>query len=185
MKILEKSEKADLTKDKGLTGIVIGCGWDAVSNGPQFDADASAFALDQDGKVITDKHFVYYGNLASPDNCIVHSGDNLTGKGDGDDERITVDFSKVPDTVQEIVIVVNIYQGAERNQNFGKVKNAFIRICETSMTEIMRYDLSEDASVATAMIFGKLYRHNGEWKFQAIGEGDKKGLQHYSNMYAR
>lgn len=186
MQVVEKSEKVDLTKtNPGLTGVVIGCGWNPADTGKAFDLDASVFVLDASNKVITDKHFVYYGNLKSPDGFIKHNGDNLTGEGAGDDEQIVVDFSKAPETAQEVVIVVNIYQADSRDQKFGQVKDAFIRVCGEAGAEILRYDLSEDSSANTAMVFGKLYKHNGEWKFQAIGEGDKKGLQHYSTLYAK
>lgn len=185
MKLLEKGEKTDLTKGTGLTLVKIGCGWDPQSNGNAFDVDASALILDQDEMLITPKHLVYYGNEESPEKFVVHSGDNLTGEGDGDDEVITVDFSKAPATAKEVLIIANVYKGKERGQNFGKIKNCFIRVFDTNNVELIKFDLSEDASTDTAVVLGKLYLHNGEWKFQAIGEGSKEGLDYYNNKHSR
>lgn len=176
---LSKGGNVSLSKSEpGLKRILIGLGWDARStDGADFDLDASAFMLGANGKVPNEKAFIFYGNLQAPDGSVVHAGDNKTGGGDGDDEVIKVDLDLVPAEVQTVAITVTIHEADARNQNFGQVKNAFIRIVngETDK-EIARYDLSEDYSTETAMIFGEIYRHNGDWKFRAVGQGYSGGL---------
>ena len=169
---LRKGEKVDLTKkNPGLKKVVVGLGWDVnqFDTGGAFDLDAAAFLLDASGKVSKQEDFVFYGNLKHPSGSVEHLGDNLTGGGDGDDEQIKVDLSKVP--------AVTIYDAEKRMQNFGQVSNAFIRIVdEEKNVELTRYDLGEDFSIETAVLFGELYRHSGEWKFNAIGSGYQGGL---------
>lgn len=179
-----KGEKQALTeKNPGLTKIGLGLGWDINSGaGSQFDLDASAILL-EGGKCTGPNRVVYFSHLSS--DGVSHSGDNLTGDGDGDDEIISVDFTAVPSEVDEIVFVVNIYEAAHRgNQNFGQVKNAFIRVFDSATnTELMKYDLSEDYSAFNSMKMAKLYRHNGEWKFHALGEGCNGSLQDIVSSY--
>ncbi len=177
---LKKGQKVSLTKENpGLSKVVVGLGWDinAYDTGSDFDLDASAFLLTDSGKVSRQEDFVFYGNLAHPSGSVVHQGDNLTGVGDGDDEQIKINLSLVPENITKIAFAVTIYEAEERRQNFGQVNNAFIRIYdETNGREILRYDLGEDFSIETAAIFGELYKHNGEWKFNAIGSGFQGGL---------
>lgn len=183
---LEKGQKVDLTKtNPNVKQFLVGLGWNPnVPDGKTFDVDVSAFILNVDGKRVSDKHFVFYNNLKSPNDFVIHSGDNTTGQGDGDDESLTVDFSKVAAEEKSIVFVVTIHDATAKNQNFGQVGGAYIRICDKATgTEIMKYDLNEDASAHTAMIFGKLYEKDGEWKFEAVGTGVKGGLQDYLNQY--
>lgn len=184
---LQKGERADLTK-AGLTNFYVGLGWDAGAGGATLDLDASAFILGAD-KLISNNHFVYYNNLRAPDGSVTHTGDNLTGDGDGDDEALIIDLSKVAANADEISVVVSIYQGVEKGQNFGQVKNAFIRICElnadgTPGTEVMRADLEEDYSGYTILQFGSIYKKNDEWKFQFAGNGYKADLGAVVNQYA-
>ncbi|MFJ8044072.1 TerD family protein [Kitasatospora sp. NPDC096147] len=177
---LAKGGNVSLTKEApGLTSVIIGLGWDVrTTTGADHDLDASAILCDAAGRVLTDQHFVFFNNLRSPDGSVEHSGDNLTGGGDGDDEQIKVDLSAVPATVAKVVFPVSIYDADARNQSFGQVRNAFIRVVnQADGREIARYDLTEDASTETAMIFGELYRHGGEWKFRAIGQGYASGLR--------
>jgi tellurium resistance protein TerD len=177
---LAKGGNVSLTKEApGMTDVLVGLGWDArTTTGTDFDLDASAIMLDGSGKVLSDKHFIFFNNTASPDGAVQHTGDNLTGEGDGDDESIKVSLTAVPAEVQKIVFPVSIYEGQSRGQGFGQVRNAFIRIVDQSGgTEIARYDLTEDASTETAMIFGELYRYQGEWKFRAVGQGYASGLR--------
>ena len=178
---LSKGQKVDLTKgNPGLSKLMIGLGWDTnrYDGGADFDLDAAAFLVGGNGKVASDGDFVFYGNLKHASGGVVHTGDNLTGEGDGDDEQIKVDLSKVPEAVEKIDFTVTIYEAEERRQNFGQVSNAFIRIVdESSNTELIRYDLGEDFSIETAVVVGELYRHNGEWKFNAVGSGFQGGLQ--------
>lgn len=184
---LTKGNKVDLTKDApGLQNAVLGLGWDTnQSGGAAFDLDASVFMLNAAGKLSNDKNFVYFRNLKSPCGSVEHSGDNLTGVGDGDDESVYVDLQKVPADVNELHFIVNIYDAAARRQNFGQVKNAFIRIYDKNTSaEILRYDLSEDFSSQTAVLFGRLYRHNGAWKFEATGTGEISGLDAYVARYS-
>jgi tellurium resistance protein TerD len=177
---LSKGQKVDLTKgNPGLKKIMVGLGWDvnAFDTGADFDLDAAAFMLGENGKCPTDKDFVFYGNLVHPTESVKHMGDNLTGSGEGDDEQILVDLEKVPANIQKIAFTVTIYESDKRNQNFGQVSNAFIRLVdETNGSEVIRYDLGEDFSIETAVVVGELYRHNGEWKFNAIGSGFQGGL---------
>lgn len=177
---LSKGQKVDLTKgNPGLKNIMVGLGWDvnAFDSGADFDLDAAAFMLSADGKCPTDKEFVFYGNLIHPSDAVNHMGDNLTGDGDGDDEQIQIDLSKVPANIEKIAFTVTIYDAESRHQNFGQVSNAFIRLVdESNGTEVIRYDLGEDFSIETAVVVGELYRNNGEWKFNAIGSGFQGGL---------
>ena len=178
---LTKGQKVDLTKgNPGLNNLLVGLGWDVnkFDGGSDFDLDAAAFLLDGSGKTSSDADFVFYGNLKHTSGGVEHLGDNLTGEGDGDDEQIKVDLSKVPEAVEKIDFTVTIYEAEERRQNFGQVSNAFIRIVdESSNTELIRYDLGEDFSIEPAVVVGELYRHNGEWKFNAVGSGFQGGLQ--------
>ncbi|WP_375483768.1 TerD family protein [uncultured Jatrophihabitans sp.] len=176
---LAKGGNVSLSKEApGMTNVLVGLGWDArTTTGTDFDLDASAIMLKQDGKVVSDKHFIFFNNLTSPDGSVEHTGDNLTGEGEGDDEAIRVDLTKVPAEVDKIVFPVSIYEGQARQQGFGQVRNAFIRIVDQgSNNEVARYDLTEDASTETAMVFGELYRNNNEWKFRAVGQGYSSGL---------
>jgi len=177
---LSKGQKIDLTKtNPGLKKVLIGLGWDTAKydGGQDFDLDAAAFLTGESGKVEDDKDFIFYNNLKHPSNSVQHLGDNLTGAGEGDDEQITVDLAAVPQKIQKISFTVTIHQAEERKQNFGMVTNAFIRIVnQDTNQELLRYDLSEDYSVETALIVGELYRHSGEWKFNAVGSGFKGGL---------
>jgi len=176
---LTKGGNVSLTKEApGLTAVTVGLGWDArTTDGSAFDLDASAIGCKADGKVASDQHFVFFNNLKSPDGSIEHTGDNLTGEGGGDDEQIKVNLAGAPAELDKVVFPVSIYDADTRNQNFGQVRNAFIRIVnQADGKEIARYDLSEDASTETAMVFGELYRNNGEWKFRAVGQGYASGL---------
>ena len=176
---LSKGGNVSLTKEApGLTAVTVGLGWDARSTtGTDFDLDASAIMAGASGKVLSDGHFVFFNNLKSVDGSVEHTGDNLTGEGDGDDEQITVNLAAVPPEVDKIVFPVSIYDAAARSQSFGQVRNAFIRVMnQAGGTEIARYDLSEDASTETAMVFGELYRNGAEWKFRAVGQGYAEGL---------
>ncbi len=177
---LQKGQKVDLTKgNPGLSKIIIGLGWDTnkYDGGADFDLDAAAFLLGDNGKVPGDSDFIFYGNLKHASESVIHTGDNLTGDGDGDDEQIKVDLSKVPANISKIDFTVTIYDYDVRAQNFGQVSNAYIRVVdEMTGQEIIRYDLGEDFSVETAVVVGEIYRHNGEWKFNAIGSGFAGGL---------
>lgn len=177
---LTKGQKVDLTKSNpGLSKIVVGLGWDvnAFDTSTNFDLDAAAFMVGANGKCPTEKEFVFYGNLEHPGGSVKHMGDNLTGEGDGDDEQITVDLATVPANVDRIAFTVTIYDAESRHQNFGQVSNAYIHIQDlTTGTDLIRYDLGEDFSIETALVVGELYRHNGEWKFNAIGSGFQGGL---------
>ena len=176
---LSKGGNVSLSKEApGLTAVTVGLGWDVRSTtGTDFDLDASAIALKPDGKVLSDQHFVFFNNLTSPDGSVEHTGDNLTGEGEGDDESIKVDLSRVPADVDKIVFTVSIYDAENRRQSFGQVRNAYIRVVnQAGGAEVTRYDLSEDASTETAMIFGEVYRNGAEWKFRAVGQGYTSGL---------
>jgi tellurium resistance protein TerD len=176
---LTKGGNVSLTKEApGLTAVTVGLGWDArTTDGSAFDLDASAIGCKADGKVASDQHFVFFNNLKSPDGTIEHTGDNLTGEGGGDDEQIKVNLSGAPAELDKVVFPVSIYDADTRNQNFGQVRNAFIRIVnQADGKEIARYDLSEDASTETAMVFGELYRSGSDWKFRAVGQGYTSGL---------
>ena len=176
---LGKGGNLSLTKtDPSLSKILIGLGWDErATDGGDFDLDASAFLLNISGKVRSDADFIFYNQLRSSDGSVEHTGDNRTGQGDGDDESVKVDLSRVPADVDKIVITVTIHDADARRQNFGQVANAFIRVVnDVTGQEVVRFDLAEDYSTETAMVFGELYRHNGEWKFRAVGQGYSGGL---------
>ncbi|UAC46962.1 TerD family protein [Bacillus aquiflavi] len=177
---LSKGQRIDLTKtNPGLTKIIIGLGWDTnqYDGGHNFDLDASAFLTDENGKVTQDLDFIFYNNFKHSTGCVEHTGDNRTGEGDGDDEQIKINFSKVPSHVHRIAITVTIHDADVRNQNFGQVSNAFVRVVnEDTNQEVLRYDLGEDFSVETAVVICELYRHGSEWKFSAIGSGFQGGL---------
>lgn len=177
---LSKGQKVDLTKgNPGLKKVMIGLGWDvnAFDSGADFDLDAAAFMLGDSGKCPTEKEFIFYGNLEHASDSVKHMGDNLTGEGEGDDEQILVDLQTIPSNVSKVAFTVTIYESDVRRQNFGQVSNAYIRIVdESSGQELIRYDLGEDFSIETAVVVGELYRHNGEWKFNAIGSGFQGGL---------
>lgn len=183
---LVKGQKVDLTKtNPSIKTFKVGLGWNPnVSVGGTFDVDVSAFILGQDGKRLSDAHFVFYNNLKSPNEFVTHTGDNTTGEGEGDDESLIVDFSKVKPEEKSIVFVVTIHDAIAKNQNFGQISGSYIRICDNlTGEEIMKYDLNEDYSIETAMVFGKLYDHNGEWKFEAVGTGMRGGLSDYLNQF--
>lgn len=183
---LSKGQNVSLSKEApGLTKVRFGLGWDVrKTDGSAFDLDASAFVLDDSGKVLSDQHFVFYNNLKDPSGAVVHSGDNLTGSGEGDDEQLTVDLAAMTPNAARVAFVVTIHDAEARKQNFGQVQNAFIRAVNADDDkEIARYDLSEDASVETAMIFGELYRHGADWKFRATGQGYAGGLGAVARNY--
>ncbi|MEU3745621.1 MULTISPECIES: TerD family protein [Streptomyces] len=176
---LSKGGNVSLTKEApGLNAVLVGLGWDVrTTTGNDYDLDASALLLNETGKVASDRHFVFYNNLTSPDGSVQHTGDNLTGEGDGDDEAIKVDLAAVPADITKITFPVSIHDAENRGQSFGQVRNAFIRVVnQADGAELARYDLSEDAATETAMIFGELYRHGTEWKFRAVGQGYASGL---------
>ncbi|MGA5816250.1 TerD family protein [Streptomyces sp. Y1] len=177
---LSKGGNVSLTKEApGLQAVVVGLGWDVrTTTGTDFDLDASALLCNEQGKVASDGNFVFFNNLKSPDGSVEHTGDNRTGEGEGDDEAIKVNLAGVPADVQKIVFPVSIYDAEGRGQSFGQVRNAFIRVVnQANNVELARYDLSEDASTETAMVFGELYRNGAEWKFRAIGQGYASGLR--------
>lgn len=178
---LQKGQRENLNAPK----FTIGLGWDTntSSTGEAFDLDASIFILGDNGKIIADEYFVFYNNLKSPDGAVIHTGDNLTGDGDGDDEQVKVDLAKVASGVKEICIVVTIHQADTRRQNFGQVRNSFIRIVDENNVEVLKYELDEDFSIETAVEFGRIYNKGGQWKFEAVGAGMKGGLQDYLNKY--
>jgi len=184
---LKKGQKVDLTKtNPGLKEILIGLGWDVnkYDGGKEFDLDSSVFMLNATGKVNSDDDFVFYGNLKHVSGAVEHLGDNLTGEGEGDDEQIKIDLSKVPENVEKIDFTVTIYEAEERHQNFGQVENAFIRVVNMANNEeLIRYDLGEDFSIETAVVIGELYRNKGEWKFNAIGSGFSGGLASLGKNY--
>ena len=183
---LQKGGNVSLSKEApGMQKMLIGLGWDVrATDGADFDLDGSAFLLNASGKVRSDADFIFYNQPKSADGSVVHTGDNRTGEGEGDDETIIVELNKVPADVEKIAVAVTIHDAEARGQNFGQVSSAFIRcVNQDNGTEIARFDLSEDASVETAMIFGEIYRHNGEWKFKAIGQGFKGGLGPLAKNY--
>jgi len=183
---LNKGGRLSLSKEApGLTKVLVGLGWDArATDGADFDLDAAAFMLGAQGKVRSDADFIFYNQLKSSCGSVEHTGDNLTGVGEGDDEVIKVDLSKVPAEVEKIAFTVTIHDADARRQNFGQVANAYIRVVNAdNNTEITRYDLAEDASTETAMIFGELYRHSGEWRFTAVGQGYAGGLAAMCKQY--
>lgn len=190
---LQKGQKVSLSKDNaGLSQIIVGLGWDEVKRSKGFfapkpqeiDCDASAIML-RNGKFVDKNDLVFFGNLRHMSGTVNHMGDNLTGAGEGDDEQILIDLSRVPQEYDRIVIVVNIYQAVQRRQHFGLIQNAFIRLVDTrNNNEMCKYNLTDDYSGMTAMIFGEVYRHNGEWKFNAIGQGtNDTGLGEICNRY--
>ena len=171
---LSKGGNVSLSKtDPGMKNVLIGLGWDVrATDGQDYDLDASVFLLAENGKVRNDSDFIFYNNLRSADGSVEHTGDNRTGEGDGDDESIKIKLEKIPADVAKLVFVVTIHDAATRRQSFGQVEGAFIRLVnDDTQIEVARYDLTEDASTETAMLFGELYRHNGEWKFRAVGQG--------------
>lgn len=179
---LEKGQRVNVD----LLKFTIGLGWDTntSSTGSAFDLDASVFILGENKKLISDEYFIFYNNLKSPDGAVLHTGDNLDGEGEGDDESIKLNLNLIISQAVEIVIVVTIHKAEERKQNFGQVHNSFIRIFNTdTQEEILKYELEEDFSVETAVEFGRIYKRNGQWKFEAIGVGQKGGLQEYLNKY--
>lgn len=183
---LQKGGNVNLSKEApGLTKVIIGLGWDPrATDGSAFDLDGSAFLLKADGKVRADADFIFYNNLKSTDGSVTHNGDNTTGAGEGDDETVTVDLAAVPADIDKISFCVTIHEAEQRKQNFGMVGKAFIRCMNANgNAELARYDLSEDGSVETAMIFGELYRAGAEWKFKAIGQGFKGGLGPLAKNY--
>ncbi|MDR1315160.1 MAG: TerD family protein [Deltaproteobacteria bacterium] len=183
---LSKGGNVSLSKEApGLKAIFCGLGWDARStDGAEFDLDASAFLLKADGKVSSDASFIFYNNLKSQDGSVEHAGDNRTGAGEGDDEVIRINLAAVPADVDKISVTVTIHEADVRHQNFGQVSNAFIRVVnQDGGAEIARFDLSEDMSTETAMIFGEIYRHAGEWKFKAVGQGFAGGLGPLARNY--
>ena len=177
---LTKGQKVDLTKgNPGLKKLMVGLGWDvnAYDSGADFDLDAAAFMLGDNGKCPSEKEFIFYGNLTHPSESLKHMGDNLTGEGEGDDEQIFIDLTKIPANVSKVAFTVTIYEAEERGQNFGQVSNSFIRIVDESTgQEVIHYDLGEDFSIETAAVFGELYKNGSEWKFNAIGSGYQGGL---------
>ena len=177
---LSKGQRVDLTKtNPGLTKVMIGLGWDTnkYSGGAEFDLDASAFLVDANNRCQQDTDFVFYNNLQHPSGSVTHTGDNRTGEGDGDDEQILVDFSKIPANIDRIGITVTIHEAETRSQNFGQVSNAFVRVVnEEGGEELIRFDLGEDFSIETAVVVCELYRHESDWKFNAIGSGFSGGL---------
>lgn len=184
---LAKGQKIDLTKtNPGLTKVIVGLGWDTnqYSSGVEFDLDASAFLVDTTGKVRNDDEFVFYNNLENATKAVIHTGDNRTGEGDGDDEQLVIDFPKMPAHIEKIGIAVTIFEAEQNKQNFGQVSNAFVRILDAKTeVEILRYDLGEDFSIETAVVVCELYRHGGEWKFSAVGSGFSGGLVQLCQNY--
>lgn len=183
---LSKGGNVSLSKEApGLSNLLVGLGWDArATDGADFDLDASAFMLNASGRVRSDQDFIFYNQLVSVEGSVEHMGDNRTGEGDGDDEEIVIKLNDVPAQIEKIAVTVTIHEADARRQNFGQVSSAYIRcVNKDTGQEIARYDLSEDASVETAMIFGEIYRHNGEWKFKAIGQGFAGGLGPLARNY--
>jgi tellurium resistance protein TerD len=183
---LVKGGNISLTKEApGLQAVVVGLGWDArTTDGQQFDLDASAIVCNAAGTALSPGHFVFFNNLTSPDGAVQHSGDNLTGEGAGDDEQVQVNLAALPAEADKVVFPVSIYDADTAGQSFGQVRNAFIRVMNAAdSTELARYDLSEDASTETAMIFGELYRNGADWKFRAVGQGYSSGLAGIARDY--
>ena len=179
---LQKGQRESIKAPK----FTIGLGWDTNSSttGKEFDLDASAFILGENKKILSERHFIFYNNLKSPNEAVVHTGDNRTGEGEGDYEQSIVDLSKIEENATEICIVITIHEAEERGQNFGQVRNSFIRIFNTDTNEeLLKYELEEDFSIETAVEFGRIYKRNGEWKFEAVGMGMKGGLQDYLDKY--
>ncbi len=185
--ILTKGQRVDLTKGQlPLNKVLIGLGWDTnrYDGEVDFDLDASIFLLKENGKVGRDEDFVFYGNLEHPSKSIIHTGDNRTGAGDGDDEIIKVELNKIPSDYVKLAITVTIYDAEKRLQNFGMVENAYIRLFDKETNEeLLRYDLSEDYFNETAIVFAEIYKHNGTWKFKAVGSGYSGGLKSLCSQY--
>lgn len=180
---LQKGERANLELPK----FTVGLGWDnnESQTGGEFDLDASVFLLGENRKIIADPYFVFYNNLESPDGAVKHSGDNRTGAGDGDDESILVDLTVINPAVKEICIVVTIHEAAQRKQNFGQVRNSFIRVYDAVKNEeLVKYELGEDFSIETAVEFGRIYSREGKWRFEAVGVGQSGGLEEFLKKYA-
>ncbi len=184
---LSKGERINLSKEApALKKVGVGLGWDTNSTdtGVDFDLDASVFLLGANGKIPSEKHFVFYNNLTSPDGGVKHTGDNLTGEGEGDDETLYVELAKVDTAINELVFVVTVHEAEKRRQNFGQVRNAFIRLYDQdTRKEVAKYELDEDFSKETAIEFGKLYKKDGQWRFQAVGQGYNSGLQGFVDKY--
>ncbi len=184
---LSKGQRIDLTKtNPGLTKAIIGLGWDTnkYQGGHDFDLDASAFLVDANNKCQNDLDFIFYNNLQHPSGAVIHTGDNRTGEGDGDDEQLVVDFTKIPANVHRIGITVTIHDADQRMQNFGQVSNAFVRLVDDANNqELLRFDLGEDFSIETAVVVCELYRHGNDWKFNAIGSGFSGGLASLCRNY--
>lgn len=184
---LTKGGNVNLTKEAGgtLNAVTIGLGWDLrATSGTDFDLDASAVVVATNGKAVSDKHFVFFNNKSTPDGTVVHSGDNLTGAGEGDDETIKVNLAGLDADVDKVVFFADVYDAASRQQNFGQVRNAYIRIVnDADSTEIARFDLTEDGSTDRAMIFGEVYRNGSDWKFRAVGQGHPAGLAGLTQEY--
>jgi tellurium resistance protein TerD len=179
---LQKGQRETINAPK----FTIGLGWDvnSSSTGAAFDLDASVFVLGENKKLLSDAHFIYFNNLKAPDGSVEHTGDNLTGAGDGDDEQIKIDLSKIDPKATELCIVVTIYDADGRRQNFGQVRNSFVRVFDAATNaNILKYELEEDFSIETAVEFGRIYKRNDDWKFEAIGSGMKGGLQDYVTKY--
>jgi len=176
---LSKGGNVNLSKEApSMTKMIVGLGWDVrATDGAAFDLDAVGFVLGANGKVRNDNDFIFFNNKQNAEGSVIHGGDNRTGDGDGDDETIIVDLSKMPADADKVAVCVVIYDAESRRQNFGQVSRAYVRVVnDAGQQEIARYDLSEDGSTEAAMIFGEVYRHNGEWKFKAVGQGFKGGL---------
>ena len=186
---LSKGERISLEKvSPGLEAVLVGLGWNIkrVDTGKDFDIDVSVFLLGANEKLLSDQHFIFYNNLKSPDpdHCVEHMGDNLTGAGEGDDEVILVNLTKIPADIQKLVFVVTIHQADQRGQNFGQIENAFVRLVDVkTKKEILRYDLTEESSIETAMIMAELYHKDGQWRMNAVGSGYQGGLQAILNRY--
>ena len=179
---LQKGQRENINAPK----FTIGLGWDTnqTSTGTAFDLDASVFILGDNKKLLSDNHFIFYNNSESPDKSVTHSGDNLTGEGDGDYEQVKINLTTIDSNAKEIIVVVTIHDAEQRNQNFGQVRNSFIRIFNTDTNEeILKYELDEDFSIETAVEFGRIYERNGEWKFEAVGNGQREGLAKYVEIY--
>lgn len=184
---IKKGERINLAKEApGLKKVGVGLGWDAnvTDTGGEFDLDASVFMLGENGKIPEDEYFVFYNNLLSPDGSIKHLGDSRTGEASGDDETIEINLTQINPAIQELIFVVTIHEADQRRQNFGQVRNSFIRIYDSETnTEVTRYDLEEDFSRETSVEFGRLYRKDGSWRFQAVGQGYNAGLQSFVDKY--
>ena len=184
---LVKGQKIDLTKgNPSLKKVIIGLGWDTnkYSGGYSFDLDASVFLVGSNGKTNHDEDFIFYNNLKSRNEAVIHKGDNRTGEGEGDDEQILLEFSKMPADVDKMAITVTIHEALERGQNFGQVSNAYVRVInEDTNEEVLRYDLGEDFSIETALVVCEIYRNGSEWKFSAVGSGFQGGLAALCNHY--